>query len=175
MTHLDSYIFRVAARVVFALVSVLSLYLLLRGHNLPGGGFIGGLAAAIALILLSLALGVRELRKVIRMDPVRLAIAGLTLALLTSAGPMVFERPFLEQFMLHLKGVPLLGELHFGTTLLFDVGVFLVVVGVTCKIILLLATSTQGLKSLVKESKTHYSSPLEKPIEEQRRRNRGND
>ncbi len=62
--------------------------------------------------------------------------------------------------------MPLLGELHVGTPLLFDIGVFLVVVGVTCKIIFVLAKSTEGLRALVQEEEARYSSPRETPIED---------
>ena len=162
----DSYIFKTVVRFAFFLINILAVYLLLRGHNLPGGGFIGGLAAAISLILLHLALGIQELRRVIRADPVRIGAAGLLLAALTSAGPLLFGRPFLEHFHVHLPAVPLLGEVHFGTPLVFDIGVFLVVVGVTSKIIFVLAQSTQGLRALVQAEEVRYSSIMEQPLEE---------
>ena len=62
--------------------------------------------------------------------------------------------------------MPLLGELHFGTPLAFDLGVFLVVVGVTCKTVFALAKSTEGLGALVREEEARYSSPVESPIDE---------
>lgn len=161
----DSYIFKSVVRFSFFVINVFAIYLLLRGHNLPGGGFIGGLATAISFILLSLAIGVESLHRVMRVDPVRVAVAGLLLAALTSAAPLVAGRPFLEHFNTHLH-VPLLGELHLGTPLLFDVGVFLVVVGVTCKIIFILAKSTEGLRALVQEEEARYSSPRESAIED---------
>lgn len=161
----DSFIFRTMVRVAFFLINLLALYLVLRGHNFPGGGFIGGLAAAISLVLLSLALGLEEMHRVLRFDPVRLAAAGLSLALLTGLLPVLAGRPFLEHFHAHFDHVPFLGELHLGTPLLFDVGVFLVVVGVTIKLIFILAKSTAGLRALVQEEEARYSSPRETPIE----------
>lgn len=161
----DSYIFTSVVRFSFFVINVFALYLLLRGHNLPGGGFIGGLATAISFILLSLAIGVEALHRVMRVDPVRVAAAGLLLSALTSAAPLLGGRPFLEHFSTHLH-VPLLGELHLGTPLAFDVGVFLVVVGVTCKIIFVLAKSTEGLRALVHEEESRYSSPRETPVED---------
>lgn len=161
-----SYIFERLVRVVFFLVNMVALYLLLRGHNWPGGGFIAGLASASSLILLSLALGVAAMPRILRFDPVRLAAAGLLVAALTGAAPLLAGRPFLEHFHTHLHGVPLLGDVHVGTPLLFDLGVYLLVVGIACKLIFVLAQSTQGLRALVAEEERRYSSPLEQPLEE---------
>lgn len=166
MTGPQSYIFKAVARFLFFLVNVFALYLLLRGHNLPGGGFIAGLATAISLILLSLAIGLEELHRVMRFDPVRLAAAGLALATLTGAVPLFLGRAFLEHFNFHFSDVPLLGDLHVGTPLVFDVGVYLVVVGIACKIIFVLGKSTQRFRALVAEEEARYSSPVEQPIEE---------
>ena len=165
MKGLDSYIFKTIVRYSFFVINVFAIYLLLRGHNLPGGGFIGGLASAISFLLLSLAIGIEDLHRVMRVDPVRVAGAGLGLATATSALPLMVSQPFLEHFNFHFT-VPLLGELHVGTPLVFDIGVFFVVVGVTCKIIFVLAKSTEGLRALVAEEETRYSSPRESPIED---------
>ena len=167
MSGLRSYIFKAAVRLLFFLVNVFALYLLLRGHNLPGGGFIAGLASAIALVLLSLAIGLEELHRVMRFDPMRMAAAGLAMAAVTGAAPLLFGRPFLEHFDAHLTGLPLLGELHVGTALAFDIGVFLVVVGIACKIMFALGKSTQRLRALVAEEERRYSAPVEQPIEEE--------
>ncbi len=166
MTGPQSYIFKAVVRFLFFLVNVFALYLLLRGHNLPGGGFIAGLATAISLILLSLAVGMEELHRLLRFDPMRLAAAGLALATLTGAAPLLLSRPFLEHVHFHFNRVPLVGELHVGTPLIFDVGVYFVVVGIACKIIFVLGKSTQGLRALVTEEEARYSSPVERPIEE---------
>jgi multicomponent Na+:H+ antiporter subunit B len=167
MTGPQSYIFKAVVRFLFFLVNVFAIYLLLRGHNLPGGGFIAGLATAISLILLSLAIGLEELHRVMRFDPVRLAAIGLAVAALTGAAPMLLNRPFLEHFNFLFDRVPLVGELHVGTPLIFDVGVYLVVVGIACKIIFVLGKSTQRLRALVAEEEARYSSPVEQPIEEE--------
>jgi multisubunit Na+/H+ antiporter MnhB subunit len=163
----DSYIFRTVVRFAFFIINILAVYLLLRGHDLPGGGFIGGLASAISLVLLGLALGLEEMHRVLRFDPVRVAGAGLLLATLTGAAPLLFGKPFLEHFHFHFTAVPLLGDVHVGTPLVFDIGVFLVVVGMTSKIIFVLAKSTEGLRALVEAEEARYSSPRETPIEEQ--------
>lgn len=165
MNEPRSFMFNAMVRVVFFLINVLALYLLLRGHNAPGGGFIAGLATAISLILLSLALGLEELHRLIRLDPVWLAATGLLAAILTGLAPVALGRPFLEHFNFHFHHVPFLGELHVGTPLVFDLGVYLVVVGVTCKMIFVFAKSAQGLRAMVAEEEHRYSSPVEQPIE----------
>lgn len=165
MTAPKSPIFNHSVRFLFFLVNALALYLLLRGHDRPGGGFIAGLATAISFILLSLAIGQEQLDRVVRVDPMRMAAVGLALATLTGLAPLLFQRAFLEHFHLHLSDVPLLGELSLGTPLLFDVGVFLVVVGIACKIIFVLGRSTQHLHAFPADQTARYSSPVEKPIE----------
>lgn len=161
----DSYLFRTVVRFAFFVINLLAVYLLLRGHNLPGGGFIGGLATAISFVLLSLAIGAEEIHRVIRTDPVRLAAAGLALALLTGLAPALLGGSFLQHFNGHFH-VPGIGDVHTGTPLLFDIGVYLVVVGVTAKIVFVLAKSTQGLRALVQEEQDRYSSARETPIDE---------
>jgi multicomponent Na+:H+ antiporter subunit B len=161
-----SWIFQVVVRFTFFIINVFAFYLLLRGHNQPGGGFIAGLASAASLILLSLAMGIEALHRLIRVDPVRMATAGLLLAILSGAAPMLGGEAFLTQFNWHLHDLPLLGELHVGTPLVFDLGVYLVVIGICAKIIFVLVKSTEGLPGLVAEEEHRYSSPVEEPIEE---------
>jgi multicomponent Na+:H+ antiporter subunit B len=161
-----SWIFGTVVRFAFFVINAFAAYLFLRGHNAPGGGFIAGLASAAALVLLSLVLGLEKLHRLIRVDPVRIAAAGLLLAIICGLAPVLGGGAYLTQFNWHLHNVPLLGELHLGTPLLFDLGVYLVVIGITCKIIFVLAQSTQGMPGLVAEEERRYSSPLEEPIEE---------
>ncbi len=165
MTAPKSHIFNEAVRFLFFLVNALALYLLLRGHDRPGGGFIAGLATAISFILLSLAIGLEQLDRLFRVDPMRVAAVGLVLATLTGLAPLLFRRAFLEHFHLHLSDVPLVGELNVGTPLLFDVGVFLIVVGIACKIIFVLGRATQHLPAFPADQVARYSSSVEKPIE----------
>lgn len=165
-----SRIFHAMVRPVFFLINVFALYLLLRGHNHPGGGFIAGLASAISLVLLSLALGVEALHRLLRVDPARLAATGLAVATLSGLLPMLGGPAFLTQLNGHWSGVPFLGEVHVGLPLLFDTGVYLVVIGVCCKIIFVLMKSVQGYNALVAEEERFYSSPVEQPIEESRAR-----
>jgi multisubunit Na+/H+ antiporter MnhB subunit len=166
MTPHPSFIFQSAVRVLFFLINLFAIYLMLRGHNLPGGGFIGGLVTAISLVLLRLAFGLPRTFQILRADPVRIAAVGLLTAALTSAAPMLFGQAFLEHYQVHLHHVPLFGDLHVGTPLAFDFGVYLVVIGVTSKIIFVLGKSTQGYSALQPEEEPRYASPLEVPIEE---------
>jgi len=161
----DSYILRSVATLLFFVVNVFALYLLLRGHNLPGGGFIGGLGCALSFILLMLAFGVEAAERILRVDPVRIAVAGVSLALLSSLLPVFWSAPFLRQYNGKLTQVPLLGDVAVGTPLVFDVGVFLVVVGVTTKLIFVLARSVGGLTGLSLGERSRYAGPLETPIE----------
>ncbi|HWL53517.1 MAG TPA: MnhB domain-containing protein [Chthoniobacteraceae bacterium] len=162
-----SFFFKTVVRFLFFFINMFAIYLLLRGHNYPGGGFIAGVATAISLILLGLVIGLREMYDVLRVDPVRIAGFGLSVALLTGVAPLLFARPFLEQFTVHYPHFPLIGDLHLGTPLLFDIGVYFVVVGTTCKIIFVLGQSSQQLRMLIEEEKTLYSLPMEEPIEEE--------
>lgn len=166
MSEIRSYIFDRLVRGVFYLLNLVAVYLLWRGHNLPGGGFIAGLASAISLILLSLTLGVEAMPRVLRMDPMRLAAAGLLLAAGTGLGAMVAGKPFLEHFHAHVGGLPWFGDVHVGTPFLFDLGVYLIVVGVVSKMLFVFMQSTRGLRALVEEEERRYSSPLEQPLEE---------
>ena len=133
---------RVAARVVLPLALVVALYIFLRGHNLPGGGFIAGLITAVALVLQYMALGqsraelllqARGGRRFVRWIGLGLGIAGLT-----GVGAFVFGQPFLTSAHGY-PFVPLLGELPLATAAVFDLGVFITVVGST-----LLTLSTLG-------------------------------
>lgn len=123
-----SLILRVAARVLVPLLLLFSMFMLLRGHNLPGGGFVGGLVAASAFVLYVLAAGVHQSRRVLRVEPQLLLGVGLACAYGAGVLALVMGKPFLTGLWVHLH-VPVLGSLHLGSTLLFDIGVMLVVIG----------------------------------------------
>lgn len=167
MRQNDSMILRAVAAFLFFLINVFAVYLLLRGHNLPGGGFIGGLGSALSFILLCLAFGVERTQQVLRFDPLRIATAGVALALLTALAPVAFGLPFLKHAHLEFDA-PFLGHIAVGTPLLFDIGVFLVVVGVSTKLIFVLVRSSSGLVALGSHERARYASGLESPIEEGR-------
>ncbi len=166
----SSYIFRSIASFLFFLINVFALYLLLRGHNLPGGGFIGGLVSALSLIMLSLANGVERTQQILRVDPIRLAAIGLLLAFLTALVPVFFGADFLKHYNWKFTDVPVMGSLAVGTPLFFDIGVFLVVVGVTAKMIFILTRSISGLTALQSREWRRYAAELEEPVEREHSR-----
>jgi multicomponent Na+:H+ antiporter subunit A len=129
---LTSPIFRTAARLLMPLLLLFSVFLLLRGHNEPGGGFVGGLVAAAAFALYAIAFGVERARQALLVTPLTLLGAGLLIAL-GSGVPAVFRgQPFLTAQWAS-------GPVALGTPVLFDIGVFLVVVGVVLMMIFSLA------------------------------------
>ncbi|HRJ71223.1 MAG TPA: MnhB domain-containing protein [Terrimicrobiaceae bacterium] len=162
----DSFLLRAMIGIVFLLVNIVSVYLLLRGHNLPGGGFIGGLMTGMSFILLGLVRGWEELQRELPVPPLRLATFGVLLAVLSGIGPVLFGEPFLTQHMVHLYNVPLLGDVHVGTPLVFDIGVFLLVSCITVKLVIVLARSTSGLPAFTPGEIPYYASELEDPIED---------
>jgi multicomponent K+:H+ antiporter subunit A len=133
---------RVAARVVLPLALVVTIYIFMRGHNLPGGGFIAGLITAVALVLQYMALGQARTEFLMRAQGGRRFVRwigfGLGIAGLTGVGAFAFGQPFLTSAHGYPM-VPLLGEMPLATAALFDLGVFITVVGST-----LLTLSTLG-------------------------------
>jgi multicomponent Na+:H+ antiporter subunit B len=133
-----SLILRTATRALEPLLLLFSIFLLLAGHNEPGGGFVGGLIAATAFSLHALAYDVRHARDLLRVDPRTLIGLGLLSAATAGIVPMIAGLPLLTGVWTALS-VPGLGELNVGTPLLFDAGVYLVVTGVALLMILTLA------------------------------------
>lgn len=135
---MNSLILRVATRFMLPLLLLFSVFLLLRGHNEPGGGFSGGLVAASAFVLYGFAFGVPEARRALIADPRGLIGAGLLVAVGSGSLALLGGRPLMTGLW-GQADVPGFGTLHLGTPLVFDAGVYLVVVGVTLSIILPLA------------------------------------
>ena len=127
-----SPIFQSAARFLVALLALVSVFFLLRGHNAPGGGFIGGLILASAIAVRGLAFGLADARRLLRVDPLRLAGVGLLLAAASGLFAPGNGAPFMEGRWL-AEPVPGIGKV--GTVLLFDTGVFLTVVGTALTIL----------------------------------------
>jgi multicomponent Na+:H+ antiporter subunit B len=136
-TPIVSLILQTATRFVFALLLLLAIFLLLRGHNEPGGGFIGGLVAAIAFVLYAIAFDVPAARKMLRLDPHILIGTGLLVAVAAGVVPFFYGNAFLTGEWAYVP-IPGLGETYLGTPLLFDIGVFMVVIGITLVIVLTL-------------------------------------
>ncbi|NGZ76781.1 Na+/H+ antiporter subunit A [Saccharibacillus alkalitolerans] len=130
----NDVILRTMSRVIVLIIISFSLYLFFAGHNNPGGGFIAALMTASALILLAVSYGMDTIRRVIRVNYRLLTAVGLAIAILTAAGSFVFGAPFLSQTFDHFH-LPILGDTELATAVLFDLGVYLAVVGVVMNII----------------------------------------
>ena len=136
--------FRITASWVLPLALVVSLYIFLRGHNLPGGGFIAGLITALALIIQYIALGQDQAEQMLKAQSGRLYEiwigSGLVIAGLTGLGAWFWGRPFLTSAHVYISP-PILGEMHLASAALFDVGVYVTVVGATMLMISVLGDS----------------------------------
>lgn len=130
---MNSLILRSTTRVLIAVLLLLSIFLLLRGHNLPGGGFIGGLVGASAVALYAIAFGLDRARYALRVEPRNLAATGLAVAIASGLFAAFAGRPFLsgEWLFFSLGG----DTVYVGTPLLFDIGVYLVVIGIVLTLV----------------------------------------
>ena len=137
MTHV---ILQTATRFMLPLLLLFSVFLLFRGHNEPGGGFSGGLVGAAAFALYALAFDVAAARKALGFDPRSLIGTGLLVALMAGCVPLLANWPLLahRHYWRHFS-FPAYGEFYLGTTFFFDLGVYLVVLGMTLTIIWTLA------------------------------------
>lgn len=123
-----SIVFEVVTRLAFHTVIVFSVYLLVAGHNLPGGGFAAGMVAGLALMVRYLAGGRYELNEAAPIDAGVLIGSGLFVAALSGLGPVLVGGAVLQTADVYVD-VPLLGEVHLVSSVGFDIGVYLVVVG----------------------------------------------
>ncbi len=126
---MNSLILSTISRLLVGLMLLFSLYLLWRGHNEPGGGFIGGLVAAAGLIVYGLAEGPALMRRLIRVDPRTFVLIGLLLAMVSGILPLLQDSSFLTGMWIFIGATETDKGLALGTPLLFDIGVYLVVVG----------------------------------------------
>jgi multicomponent Na+:H+ antiporter subunit B len=134
----NDLILKTTTNIIVFIILAFSFKLFLAGHNMPGGGFIGGLMTSGALILLYLTYGIGPIKRVIQVRYTFLIALGLAIAVATGVGSFFFNVPFLS----HTDGyfyLPILGKSHLATAVLFDVGVYLTVIGVTMTIILSIA------------------------------------
>lgn len=135
---MSSIILRTATRLLFTLLLLFALFILLRGHNEPGGGFIAGLVTAGAFVLYAIANDVASARHALHVEPRTLIATGLLLAGGVGVLPLLSNEPFLTGKWISLNWIED-EAIKLGTPVIFDVGVFLVVIGVTLAIILALA------------------------------------
>ncbi|CUX28745.1 Na(+)/H(+) antiporter subunit B [Agrobacterium deltaense] len=133
---MNTLILRTVAPVVTSLMVLFSIFVLLRGHNEPGGGFIGGLIAVSALAIYGIAYGVTAVRRAIMFHPLAIAGAGLLLSMLSGLVSIAAGVPFMTGLWVYpnLFGV----EIPLSTVMSFDIGVYLVVVGAITSIALAL-------------------------------------
>lgn len=131
----NDVILRTISKVAIMIILLLSVTFFLAGHNQPGGGFIAGLITATALVLLAIAFNIQTLRRVVPVDFRKITALGLLIAALTGAGSFLFDVPFLTHVFGHVH-IPILGDIELATAVLFDLGVYLAVVGVTMTILL---------------------------------------
>jgi multicomponent Na+:H+ antiporter subunit B len=127
---MTSFILRVTIRYILPLLLLFSVFLFLRGHNEPGGGFAAGLIAAASFSLYTIAFGSASARHVLSVDPRNLIGIGLLLSFLSGLIPVFSGLPFLSGEWIKIP-MPGIAPIEIGTPFLFDLGVFLVVAGVT--------------------------------------------
>ncbi|WP_311969463.1 monovalent cation/H+ antiporter subunit A [Pseudomonas baltica] len=131
-------------RLLLPVALVISMYLFMRGHNQPGGGFVAGLVMSVAFILQYMVAGTQWVEARMSLRPLRWLGTGLLCATATGAGSLYFGYPFLTTHTAHLH-LPLLGDLHVASALFFDIGVYTVVVGST--LLILTALAHQSVRS----------------------------
>ena len=136
--NIQSLILRSTAHFLLPLLLMFSVFLLLRGHDEPGGGFIAGLVAAAAIALYMFAVDIADAQRVLRVDPRDLVGWGLLFGVLSGV-PAIFRGQAFFTAQWFEFTVPVLGYLKVGTVLVFDIGVYLVVVGGVLMILLSLA------------------------------------
>ncbi|MEV8465941.1 Na+/H+ antiporter subunit B [Fluviibacterium sp. DFM31] len=126
---MKSIILTTATRIIVALLLVFSVYMLLRGHNEPGGGFIGGLIGASGFVLYAIANGTSEARRALRAAPEQIAAVGLGVAALSGLVPGLFGNAAFAGKWLFLGATPDSKGFPISNIIAFDIGVYLVVLG----------------------------------------------
>ena len=131
-------------RLLLPFMGVIAVYFFMRGHNLPGGGFVAGLIFAVAILVQYMLAGTAWVESHVHLRPHRWLGVGLLLSCATGLGAWVFGHPFLTTHTAHVDW-PLVGELHLPSAFVFDLGVFAVVVGTT--MLMLVALAHQSLRA----------------------------
>lgn len=129
-----SILMEATARGLFHVTLMISVWGTFRGHNSPGGGFIGGLIAASAFVMLYLARGAVALRRSVHVAPSTLMGVGLVIAVITGLVPVMVGDQFLESDLAPFT-LPIIGDAKLATSVIFDLGVYLLVVGVVLHVI----------------------------------------
>jgi len=134
---------RIIMQWLFPVIVVFAIYLFLRGHDLPGGGFIAGITMSIAFILQYMASGTKWIEARLRVLPLRWIGIGLMIAAVTGTASLIFGYPFLTSSFQYVD-LPVLGRLPLASALIFDLGVFVLVVGAT--VLMLIALAHQSIR-----------------------------
>ena len=135
---MNSIVLKTASRFLITLLLLVSVFLLIRGHNDPGGGFVAALVAAVAVALYAFASSVDDARALLRFDPHLLMGAGILLAF-ASAIPAAVQGDALLTGVWRTLDLPGGSDLKLGTPLLFDLGVYLTVIGSVLAVLLTLS------------------------------------
>lgn len=143
MKNYNDLILRTMTQLIAFILLGFSVYLFFAGHNSPGGGFIGGLMTAAAFILMYITYGFDNMSKVLPINFRAVLTIGLLVATLSGIGAFVFGEPFLTQTFGYFN-LPIMGETELATAMIFDLGVYLTVVGVTMTIILTICYGPKG-------------------------------
>lgn len=130
----NDVILQFTAKIVFFIIFFYAVHIFFAGHYTPGGGFVGGLVTASAIVLLIIVFDLKTVQTILPINYIYLVAIGLLLALGTAAFSMFFDKPFFTHFFDYFT-LPILGKTSLHTAALFDLGVYLVVVGVTMTII----------------------------------------
>ncbi|WP_307892376.1 Na(+)/H(+) antiporter subunit B [Bacillus swezeyi] len=130
----NDVILQTVTKIASFIILLFSFHIFFAGHNNPGGGFIGGLMTASSFVLLLLAYDLKTVRNILPINFIYVAASGLFISLCTGIGSFVFSAQFLSHAFDYFQ-LPLLGKTELATAVLFDIGVYLVVVGVTMTII----------------------------------------
>lgn len=131
----NNVILQTVTRVAVFIIFTFSIYLFMSGHHQPGGGFIGGLSTAAAIVLLYLSFGIEKVRENIRVDFKKLAAIGVFIAVGTGLASIIYGQPFLTQTFGHVN-LPIFGDTELASAMVFDTGVALAVIGTAVNIIL---------------------------------------
>lgn len=137
---MKTIILKTAANYLLPLLMLFSIFILLRGHYYPGGGFVGGLVAAIAIVLHAFANGLRSTQKFMQYHPASLVPIGLSISAGSSMISLFFHGSFMKGVWLK-DPLPVIGSV--GTPLFFDIGVYIVVIGVTLTILFTISEAGQ--------------------------------
>lgn len=130
----NDVILQTATKILFFMIILFAIHIFFAGHYTPGGGFVGGLITSSAIILLILAYDLKTVKNILPINYTYLTAAGLVIALATAGASIFFNVPFFTHAFDYFN-LPLFGKTSLHSATLFDIGVYLVVVGVTMTII----------------------------------------